>query len=93
MGVGNLRQNLSRYLQAVRAGEEVVVTTRGRAVARLVPVAQVSARNNRRRELVRLGALRPRERRLTRSFWTQPKPADPKGAVLRALLEERAKGR
>ena len=32
-----LRQNLSRYLERVKAGEGLVVTERGRVVARLIP--------------------------------------------------------
>lgn len=38
VGVRELRNNLSRYLDRVRKGEEVVVTDRGRAVARVLPV-------------------------------------------------------
>lgn len=37
-GVRDLRDHLSRYLERVRAGEEVTVTDRGRPTARLVPV-------------------------------------------------------
>lgn len=37
-GVRQLRDHLSRYLDAVRGGAEVVVTEHGRAVARLVPL-------------------------------------------------------
>lgn len=37
-GVRDLRDHLSRYLERVRAGEEVTVTDRGRPIARLVPV-------------------------------------------------------
>ena len=39
-GVRELRDHLSRYLSAVRDGEEVTVTDHGRAVARLVPIDQ-----------------------------------------------------
>jgi prevent-host-death family protein len=38
VGVRELRDNLSRYLERVRAGEHVTVTDRGRAVARLLPI-------------------------------------------------------
>lgn len=38
VGVRELRNNLSRYLERVRDGEEVVVTDRGRAIARMLPV-------------------------------------------------------
>jgi len=37
VGVRELRQNLSRYLDRVRAGEDLVVTDRGEVVARLIP--------------------------------------------------------
>ena len=39
VGVRELRNNLSRFLERVQAGEEVVVTDRGRMVARVVPVS------------------------------------------------------
>jgi len=39
VAVRELRQNLSRYLDRVKAGEELVVTERGREVARLTPFA------------------------------------------------------
>ena len=37
VGVRELRQNLSRYLERVKAGEAFVVTERGNEVARLTP--------------------------------------------------------
>ncbi|HEV2768732.1 MAG TPA: type II toxin-antitoxin system prevent-host-death family antitoxin [Solirubrobacteraceae bacterium] len=37
VGVRELRQNLSRYLDRVKAGADLEVTERGRVVARLVP--------------------------------------------------------
>ncbi len=39
IGVRELRQHASRYLERVAHGESLVVTDRGRPVARLVPVA------------------------------------------------------
>lgn len=49
VGVRELRQNLSRYLDRVKEGEALVVTEHGREVARLVPLssnayAEVAAR-------------------------------------------------
>ena len=38
VGVRELRNNLSRFLDRVREGEEVVVTARGTAIARVLPV-------------------------------------------------------
>lgn len=38
-GVRELRNHLSRYLERVKDGEELVVTDRGRAVARVLPMS------------------------------------------------------
>ena len=39
ISVGELRQNASKYLEDVAAGESIEITDRGRPVARLVPVS------------------------------------------------------
>lgn len=56
VGVRDLKTNLSRYLGRVRDGEEVVVTDRGRPVARLIPV---DASTDRLAGLVEAGLVRP----------------------------------
>jgi prevent-host-death family protein len=38
VGVRELRNHLSRYLDLVRDGNELIVTDRGHAIARVVPV-------------------------------------------------------
>ena len=38
VGVRELRNHLSRYLDRVRDGNELIVTDRGHAIARVVPV-------------------------------------------------------
>jgi prevent-host-death family protein len=43
-GIREARQNLSVILEQVRKGREVVITDRGRPVARIVPARQESAR-------------------------------------------------
>jgi len=37
VGIRELRQNLSKYIDRVKDGEAMVVTERGREVARLIP--------------------------------------------------------
>jgi prevent-host-death family protein len=37
VGIRELRQNLSRYIERVKAGESLTVTERGREVARITP--------------------------------------------------------
>ncbi len=50
IGVRELRQHASRYLELVRRGHTVLVTVRGTAVARLVPVPSPDAGTQVRRE-------------------------------------------
>jgi prevent-host-death family protein len=38
VGIRDLRDNLSRYIDRVRGGDELVITDRGSAVARVVPL-------------------------------------------------------
>ncbi|MGB3683875.1 MAG: type II toxin-antitoxin system prevent-host-death family antitoxin, partial [Rubrobacteraceae bacterium] len=59
-GVTDLKAWLSEYLARVKSGEEVLVTDRGRPVARLVPVgvetiADDEAETTRLREMEREG--------------------------------------
>ncbi len=58
VGVRELKDSLSRYLRRVRAGETIVVTDRGRAVARLVPTEWTPGLV----EMARSGELIPAER-------------------------------
>lgn len=43
VGIRDLKARLSEYLDRVRGGEEIVVTDRGRPVARLVPYSTHSS--------------------------------------------------
>lgn len=52
----DLKNNLSRYLDRVRHGEEVVVTAHGRPIARLCAIDQPS---DRLAALIASGAVRP----------------------------------
>ncbi|CAN5578123.1 type II toxin-antitoxin system Phd/YefM family antitoxin [soil metagenome] len=55
IGVRELRQNASKYLSRVTAGETFEVTDRGRPVARLVPPEPTTLRDR----LIAQGRLRP----------------------------------
>ncbi len=45
VGIRELRDHLSRYLRRVKAGEQVTVKERGRAIAQLVPMEPGTARD------------------------------------------------
>lgn len=40
ISIREMNQNFSRYMQAVEAGEEIIITRRGRPAARLVAVSE-----------------------------------------------------
>ena len=91
--VSELKARLSEYLQKVRGGAEVLITDRGKPVARLVPI---SRSKNLRESMVKMekrGLIKLGSGRLSKSFWALPRPEDPEGIVLQALLEERTEGR
>lgn len=55
VGIRELKNGLSKYIDRVRAGEEVIVTDRGRPVARL---SSVDASEDRLADLVAAGVVR-----------------------------------
>ena len=85
IGVRELRQNASRYLARVKAGETVEVTERGVLVARLVPPQPSESARDR---LVAAGKLIParRPRQLPQAM-TADGPLT--GEVLDELREDR----
>jgi len=91
--VASLKARLSEYLDAVKAGEEIIVTDRNTPVARIVPVSAALRQEALVKWLIRSGLARPGTGKLPARFWTLPRPKDKGGHVLRALLEEREEGR
>lgn len=59
VGIRDLRDHLSRYLERVREGDDVTITDRGRAVARIVGVEGVRTIDR----LVAEGLVEPRPSR------------------------------
>jgi prevent-host-death family protein len=88
VGIRELRQNLSRYIERVKDGETLAVTERGREVARLTPAGPRDS------PLARLvterGATLPTVDLLALD-WEDgvPAGAPPSADVLDALREER----
>ncbi len=91
--VATLKARLSEYLATVKAGEEVIVTERGRPIARLAPVSAAHRADARMQHLIRAGLVRPPVKALPADFFKRPRPKDPEGLILAALLEDRAEGR
>ena len=90
--VSQLKLSLSAYLRKVKAGEEVVITERGRPIARLLPLASTAALLDHVRNLEAQGLLKRGQKPLPPDFWDLPRPADPQGTV-RAAVEQEREGR
>jgi prevent-host-death family protein len=71
IGVRELRQNASRYLAMVKAGETVEVTERGELVALLVPVQRSRTARD---QLIALGKLIPAASPTGRLRSSRPRP-------------------
>lgn len=92
--ITQVKNGLSAIIDRVRAGETILITDRGLAVARLEPIAALPDPSGRLGRLERAGVLRvgmadPPLARLRR-----PPPALAEGtSAVRVVLEERRAGR
>lgn len=92
--VSEIKASLSRYLRRVKGGEEVVITERGKPIAKIVPIpVREEQEEQRLRRMETEGLVRLGSGKLPRRFWARPRPKDPEASVRRALLEERREGR
>lgn len=83
VGVRDLKNNLSRYLDQVEAGIEVVVTDRGRPIARLNGIADEST--DKLTALIEAGLVRPP----TSKVRQRPVPLRASGSVSELVAEQR----
>jgi prevent-host-death family protein len=90
--VSELKAHLSKYLDQVKAGAEVLITDHGKTVARLTSVPKSDGMETSLAGLVREGLVRTAFRKLPADFLDMPRPRDAKGSVRRALLDERSSG-
>ena len=89
--IGHLKNHLSKYVNQVREGGEVLILDRDTPVARIVPLsrgAEVGADGERLARLERLGVVR-RGVPVTRGRRGPAVPPSGAGGVLAALLAER----
>lgn len=81
VGIRELRDHLSRYLDRVQDGEEVVVTDRGRAIARVLPIDGERTIDR----LIAQGLVTPAKQRRR----TRPKPLETAGPVSDLVADQR----
>jgi len=90
--VSKLKASLSKYLRSVKAGEEVLVTERGRPIAKLTPPGNSELLSDELMEMEKQGLIKLGPGKLPKGFWELPRPKDPKGLVAKAALREREEG-
>lgn len=92
--ISKLKATLSACLAWVKAGEEVVITERGKPIAKIVPLSQNALdQQSHLIQLERAGLAQLGTGVIPDDFWRLPRPKDSEGAGLQALLEERDTGR
>ena len=90
--VSKLKANLRKCLNQVKAGNEVLITDRGKPVARLVPVSRTREGKESLAKMEKQGLIRLGSGKLPKRFWSLPRPQDPEGLVRKALMDERNSG-
>lgn len=82
VGIRELRAGLSRYVERVKEGEEIVVTEHGKPVARLVPLDGERKIDR----LIREGVVIPAR---SRTGWRPERLIPVEGSVSEIVIEQR----
>jgi prevent-host-death family protein len=92
--VSALKASLSEYLAGVKAGEEIIVTDRGKPIAKLMPLQPGDKETpDELRNLERAGLVRIGTGKIPDFFWDEPRMKDKQSVARMALLQEREEGR
>jgi prevent-host-death family protein len=87
IGVGELRQYASTYLARVREGESIVITDRGRPIARIVPLGE--GESDWQAAWIAQGRMRPATAAAAGWLDVEPVPlVDAAGTSVLAVLED-----
>lgn len=92
--VSHLKASLSEYLMLVKTGEEVLLTERGKPIAKIISLrGSQSVADARMARLEKSGLAKVGKGCLPDDFWLTPSPQDNNGAALAALISDREEGR
>lgn len=86
--VSKLKATLSEHLAYVKAGEEILVTERGKPVAKIVPVGPEAMADARRMDLARRGIIRLGKGPISKEFLATLPVVSIPGDVLRRVIDE-----
>ena len=88
--VSQLKASVSEYLSRVKAGEEILITDRGKPIAKIIPLPRSGAMMDKRMsQLERTGLARMGKGQTPEEIWVSPVARDYAGQALAALLDER----
>jgi len=97
VSVSVLKAKLSEYVARVKAGEEVLVTERGKPVITLQAIqpgdAAAGGERARMERLARQGLVRLGTGKLPDDFWDMPRPHVAGSAAVEAVLADREESR
>ncbi len=82
VGIRELRAHLSRYVEQVKCGDEIVVTEHGKPVARLLPMSGERKIDR----LIREGVVTPAR---SRTGWRPARLLPVKGSVSDIVIDQR----
>ena len=85
MGLREANQNFSKAIKAVKAGQEVVLTERGKPIATIQPLKMMKNDDSAVKNLEAKGLLRPAQKTSTLPAWS-PRPL--KGIPLSHTLRD-----
>lgn len=92
VNIADLKANLSSYLQKVAGGQEIIVRSRQKPVARIIPFEAHEA-DQEELKLVSEGKLRLAKRKTNRLFWKQfwslERPKIRSGDAVQAIIADR----
>lgn len=92
VAVSEIKASLSEYLGKVKAGEDIMITERGRPIARIIPLRR-DQQAGQLEHLEKKGLVKIGSGGLPDELWSIGRPLDNVAAGRAALLEERAGGR
>jgi len=90
VSISTLKARISEYFGRVKAGEELIVTERGKIIGHIIPRQPLPRdRQAELEEMARQGLIRLPRRKLNKDFLNGPFPSVPGNAAVDALLRER----
>jgi prevent-host-death family protein len=87
VGLREAHQSFSKLIKAVRSGQQVTFTERGRPIARIVPITSPEDTEEKIQHMIDIGLLRPATK-----LWRMPpfKPRPIRGpSIVQTIREER----